>query len=652
MVIYLLLNQNLNVYFFDSQTESTTTNGLESDSDLLSSQLKFNIIQDWSEWKPGKINLLMIQNDTVSPGYCYLQILRHDIPLPLEANYQDNENTHIDRRGRILLKNTLVNYCSVILPVVRHGPAQTVHSGNVLDYDIVLALPNLSWPIQARQWLDQESERQWPTADMKNYSRGTGCFVVPVGNKNSANEEVEWRISTSLAERCCMFNLSITQIRCYILMKMIIKTFISTHCPDSISSFMCKTVLLHCVSNTITNSWKENNLLPCITYCLSTLYHCVLNEHCPHFIIPQNNLMHGCFSPYTKRFLLENISNIVKSNGNALLEIELDQLGIRIQNSFLGFVEIYPEHIPAQISGILLRNTAMTISEGFLFMQMTINCFGGKHLCFRRFLEVNSMYQGQWKIALAKQLCNTLGSVLASSRFYHQRSLTRESLMLMEFGFESDVASGKLKLASVFYCAGDLERTEMILKNIGECYDLSVVEPICNCYDFERLSGKETFDKLCYEENDECTLLNRITASCVRFIRSEINCCPHELQHEMFRSTQQDLSYRDLTDFWMDFAVVDSLPYLHFLQYKIYSHLRRNEDKERVICNLARCIDVEPNFGHIETALNLLGQRMEEENKVDAAFKCYITSLKIRESNNAAKFHICRLLCSLLNIRI
>jgi hypothetical protein len=301
-----------NTYYLGSQAESTTTPGLKSDSDFLCAIHIYNVIQHSPEliqhspeFKRGKMNFLMIQDDTVSPGYCYLQGLELDAPVPLRAN-QTNAFGVLDRTVRYLCKNTFLSIFN--LPFVRNGPAQTFKGmHNVRDSDIVYAFPCLSWPIQASQWLDQESERQWPTADMKEYCRGMGCFVVPVGRKNSVNEEVEWRISTSLAERCCMFNLNITQMRCYILMKMIIKTFISTQCPDSITSFMCKTVLLRCISNT-TNSWKENNLLTCLTFCLSTLYHCVLNENCPHFMIPENNLMYERFSPDTKRFLLENIA--------------------------------------------------------------------------------------------------------------------------------------------------------------------------------------------------------------------------------------------------------------------------------------------------------------------------------------------------------
>ncbi|XP_060572707.1 uncharacterized protein LOC132730740 [Ruditapes philippinarum] len=212
-----LIHEDVNVYSLGSRIEGTTTPGLSSDSDTLFKHPRYSVIQDWSEWEPGKQNLLMIQDDTVSPGYCLLQILRNDAPLP-EDNVYD-QYSYRDRIGRVLFKNAIVNS----IPggeYVRHGPAQSLDEiPGCYGHDIVLAISCQQWPLQARQWIAHQREGQWPTNDMKQYFKTMGCFVVGVGAKGSGNEELEWRISTSLAERYLMFNLNITQIRCYVLMK-------------------------------------------------------------------------------------------------------------------------------------------------------------------------------------------------------------------------------------------------------------------------------------------------------------------------------------------------------------------------------------------------------------------------------------------------
>ncbi|XP_060591539.1 uncharacterized protein LOC132746426 isoform X2 [Ruditapes philippinarum] len=663
----LLLNESLltltqqlrgndkNIFFFGSTIEGSTTLGLQSDADFVISLNKFNVIQDWSQWEYGKRNLLMIQDENVSPGYCLLQELRDDAPLPKVVEV-DNDS-YRDGMGRILLKNTFLNNFGNN-ELIRHGPAHSQQDvPGVSDNDHVFAFPCHLRPIQAGHWLNQHREEHWPTHDMIQYCSHTRCFVVCVGKTGSVNEILEWRISTSFAERFLLFNPNITQIRCYVLMKMILKTFISQRFADSISSFMCKTVLLHCISFTRSDAWNENTLLTCLSFCLSTLYNCVQNEYCPHFFITHNNLMSGRFSSEAKPLILETLRYVIESNGRVLLQIECDNYGSYLQSSLNGFVPIHPHSIPTLIAGQLLKYTALDISSLFKLLLSEMNDLSPrlamqKLLTFMSYHHIENYTNIDRKAyrLITRYLCSTLGSILASSNIYQQDHLTyKNALSFMSLGLDSDVAYGKLKLASVFYCGGYIESTELILKNIEECYDLSVVEPVCGCYYFIHNARRERFNRLCYESNEECTLLKQITASCVYFIRCEINCCPTELQHEMFRSSQQDLAYRSEDDEWMDMAVVDSLPYLFFLQYKTYSRLGRQDDKQRALSNIARTVDNEPNLGHSETALNLLGQCMEQENNLGNAFKCYARSLQIRRRNNSAKIHICKLLNKLIN---
>jgi hypothetical protein len=647
-----LRGNDVNMFIFGSTSEGSTTKGLESDTDCLNSLNTFNVIQDWSEWEYSKHNLLMIQDENVSPGYCFLQELRNDVPLPHVLKM--NVYSYRDRLGKILLKNTLLNAAGN--SAMRHGPAFTEQDiPGIYDRDLVFAFPCHLRPVQAGHWLNQHREEHWPTNDMIQYCRNMRCFVVGVGKKGNENEAFEWRISTSIAERCLMFNLNITQIRCYVLMKMILKTFITQMFPDSISSFMCKTVLLHCISFTRSDAWNENTLFCCLSFCLSTLYNCVQNEYCPHFFITHNNLMSGRFSSEAKPLILETLRYVIESNGRVLLQIECDNYGSYLQSSFYCFLPINVQFIPTHIAGHLLRSTAQSVSACvIILLDEIIYDLSPRHtvqklltfMLHHHYDKFTNIYRKAYRL-ITRHLCSTLGSILASLNIYQQDHLTYKiALSIMLLGLDYNEASCKLKVASMFYCTGDTERTELILKNIEECYDLSVVEPVCGCYNFKKVMSRESFNRLCSEFNEECTLLKLITASCVCFIRCEMNCCPFEFQHEMFRSTQEELAYRSKDDDWMGMAVVDSLTYLYFLQYKTYSLLGKQDDKQRALSNIARTIFVEPNLGHRETALNLLGQCMEQEYRKYDALKCFLVSLKIRSRHNAAKFHILRLLAS------
>ncbi|XP_060564309.1 uncharacterized protein LOC132723576 [Ruditapes philippinarum] len=647
---YQLLDQKIFTYFFGSQSEGTTTRDLNSDTDQLSSNKELlKLIQDWSDWIPGVTNLLMIQDNSVSPGYCLLQFLRDDFPLP--AFGVPTQNCFMDRTGKLLLKNSVLSAEHVHGYEV-HGPAG-VRQGQhgFTDKDHVMALYCTTWPQQARQWLDQQGEGQWPSAEMKQYCNRSGCFVVPVGCSGSEHEQLEWRISTSLAERCFMFNLNITQIRCYVLMKMILKSFIKPLFNDVISSFMCKNVLFNCIANTHSNTWRENNLLFCLTLCLYLLYNNIINEHCPHFIIPGNNLMRGKIPPAVKPYILQILNNIINSEGVALLRVKCDDLGSRI---FLNFCPFKTRDI---MPGSLLYNLALKISgthmkDFYLFIDCGLNEAVEK---FKNYVSKIFIFQYEGLDKTASQLITpwyftTLGSVLASRNIYQYNTIPADALKLISFGLNTDVASSRLKLASIFYCVQEIQKTDFVLSEIERRYDQQIVEPVCCCHEYERKIIRYGFLELCYNRNEE--VLQYTTASCVIFLPCEIHCVPNELRYEMFRSSQEDKIFRTEKDnMWMDCAVVDSLPYLYFLQYKVYSHLGRQDQKQSALVKLIRTIKEERNLGHRETALNILGKCMEQEGRAGDALQCYLMSLNIRGRNNAAKIHITILLSVLINAR-
>jgi tetratricopeptide (TPR) repeat protein len=232
--------------------------------------------------------------------------------------------------------------------------------------------------------------------------------------------------------------------------------------------------------------------------------------------------------------------------------------------------------------------------------------------------------------------------MIASICVHMNQSVSPEALTWLSLGLDSDVASSRLKLASVYYCVGDWYNAEIVLRNVEEKYIPLVVENYCGCHPFPKPYILKLLAE--YSRINGLISFKDIFAFCVRYLPIEIHCVPHELQYEMFRSTPEDLPYRRPDDCWMDWAVVDSIPYLYFLQYKTYGHLQRYDDQQQALNNLIRTTFTGLNFGHRETALNLLGQCMEQENRHNEAFYCYTMSLNNRRRNNAAKVHICRLL--------
>jgi hypothetical protein len=642
------VGENRTQYHFGSQSEGTTTEGLNSDFDLLFVEYAYNVIQNWSEWKQNKSNYLMIQDDNVTPGYGYLQLLRSDEPL--FETIIPGEYYIRDSKGRILLKNT---FFAGYDEAVRHGPSNAIPGEEgYSDIDLVLGYPCNSLPQSALHSLDRQSIGRWPSSEMIIYAVSNGCFVVGASSKISTYPELEWRISTSLGERCFMFNLNITQLHCYVLMKIILKTFLAPQRESALSSYMCKTVVLHCIQNTDRNIWKKNNLFTCLTYCLLELQSYIRNENCPHFIIPENNLMAGEFTAEEKLDILRKISDIIQSDGRCLLRIRIDDIGNRLKVKFhtdrvrpQGMLT--PRLINENITSLLFMNLVQTISSCKLRILYSLQ---EKQLNLKQCILklANYCVHGSRLEQIASRclvpfLFSTTGSIMVSSNIRHNDAVQYQALKWLSLGLNSDVTSGRLKLSSVLYCVGDMDRAEFILKQTENRYNCDIVEPVCGCWSHPLFDRAAEFKRKCCELNENS--INQTTSFCVKFMKTEIKSIPRELQYEIMRSTQGDMQHRTSKDNqWMNFAVVDSLSFLYFLQYKTYGHLQRHQEQERALCNLVYTTVFGKNLGHRETAINLVGQCMEQENKPMEAFQCYMLSLQLRERNNAAKFHICNFL--------
>ncbi|KAH3896975.1 hypothetical protein DPMN_021158 [Dreissena polymorpha] len=65
-------------FHFGSQSEGTTTPGLQSDIDLLFSRSDRTIMSVWEDWKSGMRNLLILHDDSTPPQQYLLQVISNN----------------------------------------------------------------------------------------------------------------------------------------------------------------------------------------------------------------------------------------------------------------------------------------------------------------------------------------------------------------------------------------------------------------------------------------------------------------------------------------------------------------------------------------------------------------------------------------------
>ncbi|KAH3856811.1 hypothetical protein DPMN_099406 [Dreissena polymorpha] len=111
--------------------------------------------------------------------------------------------------------------------------------------------------------------------------------------------------------------------------------------------------------------------------------------------------------------------------------------------------------------------------------------------------------------------------------------------------------------------------------------------------------------------------------------------------------TEEVISLRILMEkLWMDNAEVDSRSFLYYLQYLTYGGLG---ERYKQVCTLIKFVIYMSdtsyiNLYHHETALNLLGHCYEMRSSYRAALNFYAVSLIGQPHNNAACWHVNRLM--------
>jgi len=247
---------------------------------------------------------------------------------------------------------------------------------------------------------------------------------------------------------------------------------------------------------------------------------------------------------------------------------------------------------------------------------------------------------------IIRYICQHLASAAASICIQHGLQIGDRIWTWYNMSINTDVASTRLKLASMFYCKGDLHLAADVLEDVQRRYR-DKVQAICGCGRMDPMAtlSREEFAESLNESTD--VLASSNIAFCVRFLRQEVFCAPPILHFEMVRAVGNDIQRRDgMERKWMNWAVVDSRPFLHYLQYLTFRGLgirHRQQEALVLLINSTNVGYVENRVFHPETAINLLAHCWEMENDPDLALHGYLASQAKVPMNNAANWHIRRL---------
>lgn len=699
------------LYVFGSRAEGTTTEGLESDRDVLECYEDIELIQEIDQATGEQFTMYgyIFKDEKTHPGYVKLQLCAHDLPLSSEhtecfrslAFYRNL----ISDEDRLLLSNNYgrMKYsCDEINGPARTDIISTTKYHTTLDR--IFALKCDTWPSQASNWFMKPAREFWPHTRIQHLIRRFGCFVTPVGHIESESNIVEWRLSLSEAERYLIWSLNETQFKCIVMMKILTKQFIKSRYPDSITSYHCKNVVFSVIETTEECLWHPRNFVQCVNMCLLRLLQFVDNGYIPQYFIPENNLLKHKLNRTNRKKVANIIRSMLENHDyRYFLSVEIDNINGMLVSCFSGLgysiTNARQERIKHLICTLVLPIMGQfAYWRGSIFSEQlvvkhdnspreTLSCVITKHFKLLSQLQKSVIEFNTIRSFSAAGLMDLMTSHLLSSLGHHllalgtiqcnvqldeQTQLFHMGFRYIREGYQDDNISNGLKIAHVLYRCGLFKEALCRLEHIEE----KLVSPnrrqtiqICKCRDMTQQISENDIEILSTHSLESS--LGNVTAHCVFYLGTELMLTPKALVYELFRSSGYEIEIEGCYDNWMRHAVVDPAILLFYLQFICFRELGDVHSQDKALLNITMSIADDQNLGHTETALNILGHCFMEQACYGEALNCFVRSLsydircntdkypstvfkhhiKQLHHHNAAKIHLCVLISHLLRLQ-
>ena len=657
-------------YIFGSTIEGTQTPGMKSDYDLASVIQTVDVFTNCSS-RGGEPGVIVVQDETTPPGLVKLQMVYDNKPsqgtcglggIVLDGDTSPPSNLYRllpDDKGRIVI-TVNPGYMLPIPNVTKHSVAfKEDNKGDGPDFDYVLALQSKVLPDCVTDCLIRKRNSDFLTPKVVEACKSYGCLFIPKEHCQSKDSHLLWRISPSHQERHLMLHFNSVQHKCYVLLKLIKKDIINPALGSEVlTSYHCKTAMLHLIDKTPSQFWRPDNLL----FCLNTALHCLLlwsmDSNCPNFFIPDENMFRWRISRHLLKRLSDELFRLISLDFVSLLRsIKTDYFNECISLILIGNCQLptttfdYTPLVKFKLQyGILVSIMLMRYYH-------VLKCYSNStyDLVVNLYSLLSSLkptdrldihipvHDTQRTIAMLGpyiEIC-LISNIVALSV---QRGDTREktwgwitSVRWHKISHLSDPFTSRLKQASLMSALGCHRHSFNVLSTIENKESLNG----CCCLDSGNPYSEQETRWLESKSVDE--ILHQICTPCVLFLPTEKDVVPSALCYEMsIPEATAD------TDYWHDhWAIVDGKFLLHFLLYLNRKNLGLSfeadiQEMEEYIKNDRRAV-------HRDTDLNLLGWVYKEEGKLNRAYECFKKSLHFRPQQKAAIWHI---LCLISSIRL
>ncbi|XP_052274790.1 uncharacterized protein LOC127874474 [Dreissena polymorpha] len=294
---------------------------LESDHDLLFMPKGVLCVEAGIDLHtiPDEIEVYMMDTRAY-PGHCRMLLERCDHT----HLHFDNKVLCDDGNGNTLLSSGLLldvlskRKFNIGAPLERAGPSLPRLIGQEINIDLVFAV-HCQCPGILQRWAQRS--RHWPPPDVVQKVVSLGSVVTPIGFRGSEFKYFEWRICFNMGETELVNNLTETQAKVYVLLKMIVKEVLKPK-KKEITSFVLKSLIFWQAERNATAMFKDRNLIQWLHDALGTLRTVISSTQLPYYMIPERNLMAACgLQEEQQRKWVADIADMMEEGPRVILRL-------------------------------------------------------------------------------------------------------------------------------------------------------------------------------------------------------------------------------------------------------------------------------------------------------------------------------------------
>ena len=162
------------------------------------------------------------------------------------------------------------------------------------------------------EWARRKRYYNWPSKAVIDRIVKMPSYVVPKGCKGSESRSLEFRISYTLSEVELIKSLNETQLKIYILLKLLFQSEVDEQFPDIITSYCIKNVVFWLCEKAHVDQFVIESLLEWRKKGLIYILDCVREKNLPMYLMPKRNLLEGKLDTHNKPRLEKLLSHLIK----------------------------------------------------------------------------------------------------------------------------------------------------------------------------------------------------------------------------------------------------------------------------------------------------------------------------------------------------